>query len=57
MEVADRWGRLNAARPLSTIDSLLAATALEHGLTLVTRNVDDYAGTGVALLNPFEPMK
>ena len=53
--IAERWGRLNAARPLSTVDSLLAATALEHDLTLVTRNVDDYAGTGVVLVNPFEP--
>lgn len=53
-EVGDRWGRLNAVRPLPTVDSLIAATALEHGLTLVTRNVDDYAGTGVALFNPFE---
>ena len=54
-EIAQRWGRLNAVRPLSTIDSLIAATALEHGLTLVTRNVDDYEGTGVMLLNPFDP--
>lgn len=43
-EVADRWGRLNAqmGRPIPAIDSLLAATALTHGLKLVTRNVRDF---------------
>lgn len=53
--VAEEWGRLTAVRPLSTVDSLLAATATVHGLTLVTRNVTDIAATGVAYLNPFEP--
>jgi tRNA(fMet)-specific endonuclease VapC len=38
-------------RPLPIIDSLLAATALEHGLTLVTRNESDFAQTGVKILN------
>ncbi len=52
-EVANAWGRMNAVRPLPTVDSLLAATARVHGLTLVTRNVDDVEGTGVDLLNPF----
>ena len=51
--VADQWGRLCAIRPISTVDGLLAATALVHGLTLVTRNVFDVAHTGVTLLNPF----
>jgi toxin FitB len=46
---------MTAVRPLSTVDSLLAATAKVHGLTLVTRNVTDIAATGVAYLNPFEP--
>ena len=45
---------MNAIRPLSTIDSLLAATAKVHGLTLVTRNVTDIAGTGVTYINPFD---
>ena len=42
--VADRWGRLlaQAGRPLPAIDSLLAATALAHGLTLITRNLRDF---------------
>jgi toxin FitB len=51
--IADRWGCLNAPDPLPVIDSLLAATALEHDLILVTRNVDDVKRTGVKLLNPF----
>jgi predicted nucleic acid-binding protein len=51
--VADQWGRLCALRPTSTIDGLLAATALVHDLTLVTRNLGDVAHTGARLLNPF----
>jgi len=51
--VADQWGRLSAMRPLSTVDGLLAATALVHGMTLVTRNVRHVTHTGVKLLNPF----
>jgi hypothetical protein len=53
--VADQWGRLSAIRPIWTADGLLAATALVHDLTLVTRNVRDVAHTGVKLLNPFSP--
>lgn len=53
--VADRWGRLIAAagRPLPAIDSLLAATALEYDLVLVTRNVKDFAGLPVQIFNPW----
>lgn len=51
--IAEQWGRLAAIRPISTVDGLLAATALVHDLTLVTRNVTDVAHTGVKLLNPF----
>lgn len=53
--VADRWGRLlgDARRPLPAIDSLLAATALTHGLVLVTRNVKDFAGLAVDIFNPW----
>jgi hypothetical protein len=53
-EVALEWGRLNAADPLPVVDSLMAATARVHGLTLVTRNVRDFDRVGVAYLNPFE---
>ncbi len=52
--VAEQWGRMNAIRPVSAIDGLLAATALTHGLTLVTRNESDVAGLGATVLNPFK---
>ena len=56
--IAGRWGRLTAQREaansrLSVIDGLLAATALQYNLTLVTRNVKDVAATGVPLFNPW----
>jgi predicted nucleic acid-binding protein len=52
--VASEWGRLNASRPLPVIDSLLAATAKVHRMTLVTRNTSDIANLNVQILNPFE---
>jgi hypothetical protein len=52
-DVADVWGRLNVPDPVPVVDGLLAATALVHGWTLVTRNIDDVASTGVHLLDPF----
>ena len=56
--IAERWGRLEAKRqrlglPLNTADGQIAATALEHGLTLVTRNVKDFSDLGVNLFNPW----
>jgi toxin FitB len=53
--VADRWGRLaaQAQRPVPAIDSLLAATALHHNLTLVTRNIKDFSRFEVALIDPW----
>jgi len=51
--IAERWGYLNVPDPLPAIDGLLAATALVHDLTLVTRNVRDVERSGVRLLNPF----
>ncbi|MEQ1803213.1 MAG: type II toxin-antitoxin system VapC family toxin [Gammaproteobacteria bacterium] len=55
-QVADRWGRLAAEsrRPLPTVDSLLAATALHHGLRLVTRNVTDFQFAGLTVINPWD---
>lgn len=55
-QVADRWGRVQASagRTLPVIDGLLAATALQHDLTLVTRNVKDFAGLGVQIVNPWD---
>ena len=52
--VAQIWGRLNAHDVLPVVDSLLAATAAAHGLTLVTRNLKDIERSGVRCLNPFE---
>lgn len=54
LEVAELWGRLSLEEPLAPIDGLLAATALHHRLTLVTRNVVDVARSGADVLNPFE---
>lgn len=51
--VADVWGRLNAPDPISMVDGLLAATAMVHDLTLVTRNVKDVERTGVRWHDPF----
>lgn len=55
-EVADRWGRLlaQAGRPVPSIDSLLAATALHHELRLVSRNVKDFGYSGLEVINPWE---
>ena len=50
---ARRWGRLSAALGHAGADLLIAATALEHGLTVVTRNVRHFEPTGVDVLNPF----
>jgi toxin FitB len=57
--VADRWGIVAAdakrgGRALSTIDALLTATALHYNLTIVSRNVSDFASTQVPVLNPWE---
>ena len=51
--IADRWGRLSPRRPLPATDGLIAATGLEHDLTVVTRNVVDFQRSGVNTLNPF----
>jgi toxin FitB len=55
--VLQRWGRLRASlkRTMPVIDSLIAATALHHGMALATRNVRDFAGLGLRVINPFGP--
>jgi predicted nucleic acid-binding protein len=49
-----RWGRLSLQIGNKNLDGAIAATALEHGLTVVTRNVAHYERTGVPTVNPFE---
>jgi predicted nucleic acid-binding protein len=51
--IADRWGSLCPSQPLPVTDGLLAATGLEHRLTVVTRNIADFQRSGVNTLNPF----
>lgn len=53
-QVAEEWGRLNAAAPRAMVDSMLAATALIHDLTVVTRNTKDFEGCTVDLIDPWE---
>ena len=57
--VARTWAAMttqviSAAKPLGYADSLIAATALTHGLTVVTRNVADFEGVQVRVVNPWE---
>jgi predicted nucleic acid-binding protein len=51
--IAERWGRLCLNQPLPVSDGLIAATGLEHKLTIVTRHVSDFQRSGVNTLNPF----
>ena len=53
VEIAQLWGRLRAPHAEHALDKLIGATALIHDLIVVTRNVDDFAGTGAGALNPF----
>jgi predicted nucleic acid-binding protein len=53
VQTARRWGAMSAALGNESADLMIAATALEHGLTVVTRNVSDFEPSGVAVLDPF----
>lgn len=53
VDVAQRWGILDARRPTPVADGIIGATAAARGMTLVTRNVKDFQHIGVPLLNPF----
>lgn len=55
LPTARRWGRLSQATGRQDADLLIAATALEHGLTVVTRNVRHFEPTGVSVLDPSAP--
>jgi toxin FitB len=52
--VALRWGRLAAERTRSMADGLIAATAIVHDKIVVTRNVADFADTGIAVIDPWD---
>jgi len=61
-QIADRWGRLTIVAKgvgltLTTTDGLIGATAIERKLALVTRNVKDFAGLDIALVNPWSVSK
>jgi predicted nucleic acid-binding protein len=58
-ETAETWGRLageaaRKGRPVAVIDGLIAATAIHHGLSVVTRNVSDFVETGAAIVDPYK---
>lgn len=53
LRAARRWGTLSATLGNDSADIMIAATALEHGLTVVTRNVSNFEPCGVAVLDPF----
>ena len=53
-DVARLWGRLSAKLGKDSVDLLIAATALTHGLTVVTRNEKHFVPTGIAVVNPFD---
>lgn len=55
--VAQCCAGLHVPDPRAERDALIAATAIVHGMTLATRNVSDFSGTGVAIHNPWEPVE
>ena len=62
LAIAERWGSIHSLRsrqglPLQAEDGLIAATALEHELSLVTRNTKDFQGLGLGIINPWEDQR
>ena len=55
-DAAQVWGRLRVPNPEHALDKQIAATALVHDFTVVTRNTADFEGTGVKVMNPFTSM-
>ena len=55
LEISRIWGGMSLQRPLAPIDGLMAATAVHHGMTLVTRNVSDVERSGAEVFDPFAP--
>jgi toxin FitB len=53
-EISELWARLRVPQPEPSLDKLIAATAIYHGMTIVTRNVKDFAVTGAKTFNPFD---
>ena len=56
-KVADQWGRLGLQQPVPVLDAFLAATALVHDLTVVSRDEEGFRHTGVPVINPFSKSK
>ena len=54
-EIAEDWGRMNAAGPIAIVHGLMAATAKVHGMVFVTRNIAHVARTGARVLDPWDP--
>ena len=52
-KIADQWGRLGMRQPIPVLDALLAATAITHDLTVVSRDEDGFRNTGARVINPF----
>jgi predicted nucleic acid-binding protein len=57
LAAARRWGQLSARIGSNSPDLMIAATALEHGLTVATRNISDFEPTGVSAIDPFAGSK
>ncbi len=53
-EIGELWARLRVPHSENALDKLIAATAIARNLTVVTRNIKDFAGLGVEVFNPFE---